>query len=310
MYQDDPSMMPMGEMQPPSNDVFYDQQAYPPVEPEPYVEPAVVDMAPSPIDMGSAMDRLNAQLSMINIADGMKEDELRKIGNRVVDDFKIDKDSRVDWEKDYEEIKKVALLTVEKKTWAGKPVSNVKYPLVMTASIHFSSRAYPEIVKGKDVCKCAVVGRDLNGMKAAAASRVSSHMSYQLLYEMDWEQELDQLLTSLPILGVMFKKTYRCGVSEKNVSELIFPENLVVNYWCKDLDTASRVTHIIELTKNDIVERINSGVFLDVDIDNLGDPDPNSVDGGSDKNQISYNDDDAPHIFLEQHRWLDLDEDG
>jgi chaperonin GroES len=51
-------------------------------------------------------------------------------------------------------------------------------------------------------------------------------------------------------------------------------------------------------------------VFLDVDIDNLGDPDPNSVDGGSDKNQISYNDDDAPHIFLEQHRWLDLDEDG
>lgn len=295
---------------PESNDVFYDQNAYPPVNPQPESPVAVVDMGMQATAFESAMDQLNAQLSMLNIADGLGEDKLSKIGRKVVDDFKMDKDSRLDWERDYEEIKKVALLTVEKKTYAGKPVSNVKYPLIVTASIHFSSRAYPEIVKGSDVCKCAVIGSDPYGLKAAAAKRVSNHMSYQLLYEMDWEQELDQLLTSLPILGVMFKKTYRCGMDDKNISELIFPENLVVNYWCKDLDTAARVTHIIELTKNEIVERINSGIFIDFDVEKLGSPDPNSVDENNSSAWMSGDDDDAPHIFLEQHRWLDLDGDG
>jgi chaperonin GroES len=307
MYPEDPNQI---QAPPQSNAVFADNQAYPPVNPEPVQPEPIVELNPqqAPVYF-DPVSQLNAQLQMINIADGMSEDELRKIGSKVVDDFEIDKDSRSSWEKDYKEIKKVALLAVEKKTWAGKIVSNVKYPLVMTASIHFSSRAYPEIVKGREICKGVVVGKDPTGEKSKAAQRLSDHMSYQLLEEMDWELELDQLLTSLPILGCMFKKTYRCGLEERNISELVFPEKLVVNYWCKDLETAARVTHIIELSHNEIVERINAGVFIDLDVDKLGPPDPNSISEENDAPD-SGNDDDAPYIFLEQHRWYDLDKDG
>jgi len=170
MYQEDPNMI---QQPPPPNAVYADNSAYPPVVPEPSMPPAVVEMNPqvAPLYI-DPISQLNAQLQMINIAEGMSEEELRKIGTSVVDGFNMDKDSRIEWEKDYEEIKKVSLLTAEKKTWAGKPVSNVKYPLVMTASIHFSSRAYPEIVKGREVCKGAVIGKDPTGEKTKAAARL------------------------------------------------------------------------------------------------------------------------------------------
>jgi chaperonin GroES len=71
---------------------------------------------------------------------------------------------------------------------------------------------------------------------------------------------------------------------------------LVVNDKCRSLDEAPAVTHEIFLYPQDIEERKLSGVFLDID---LGSP-PAEGD----------NDEDAPHMFLEQHRYIDLDEDG
>jgi chaperonin GroES len=116
------------------------------------------------------------------------------------------------------------------------------------------------------------------------------------------------MLMSYAITGSEFKKTYFCPIKEKNVSELVMAKDLVVDYWAKSLETAARVTHIIELNKNCIVERINAGVFrADLSIDDFGQPEQDDADS---KSFSAANDEDAPHMFLEQHRWLDLDDDG
>jgi len=251
--------------------------------------------------------KLNAWFEMTNIADELESNVLLLIGQRVAEDYELDKDSRIQWEQKQELVSEIAKMSVEKKYWAGRLVSNVKYPMIIDATIQFASRAYPEIVKGTDVVKCKVVGKDPQGLKAAQAKRIGDHMSFQVLEEMDWEDELDQLLMTYPIVGSIFKKTYRCPVREGNVSELVMAKDLVVNYKAKSIETAERVTHPIELTPNKITERINSGVFVSgMTLMELGEPeqdeDSNTTSAGTDK--------DAPHIFLEQHRWWDLDGDG
>lgn len=53
-------------------------------------------------------------------------------------------------------------------------------------------------------------------------------------------------------------------------SKLVFPRcHLVVNYYAKSLEDAERITEIIYLSREQVKERINRGMFLDVD---LGDP--------------------------------------
>jgi chaperonin GroES len=172
----------------------------------------------------------------------------------------------------------------------------------MTAAMQFSARAFPNIIKGSDVVKCQVVGSDPEGKKAARGKRVKQHMSYQVLEQMEgWEEEMDQLLFSMAFVGCMFKKTYFDPTKGVPVSELVMAEDLVVNYWAKSLEKASRVTHIIELYPNIVEEKIRSGVFAEHDYEKADRDESEEKD---------TDDEDRPVTYLEQHCWVDLDDDG
>ena len=250
----------------------------------------------------TVLNQLKAWHEQANIAVGLDDSVISTLAARVITDFTSDKDSRAEWETTNEDILKLARLVLEKKTYAGEQVANIKYPLITNAAIQFAARAYPEIVKGADVVKAKIIGEDPDGLKAERGRRVCDHMSYQLLHEMqDWEDGVDQLLITMPIIGCAFKKTYYSGVERKNVSEMVFPEDLVVHYGAVSIEKAARVSHIIYLQTNEVVERIRSGVYLDFDVEELGMP-------NDERSETS--DEDTPHKFIEQHRWYDLDQDG
>ena len=256
---------------------------------------------------------LNKALDSINIADSLDKDQLIKIGNQVVSGYETDCDSRKPWEEDLKNWTDLALQVTSTKTFPWPNAANIKYPLLATAAMQFAARAYPTLIpsNGKLV-KCRVIGSDMDGQKTARANRISTHMSYQLLDEMDgWEEDMDKLLISLPIAGTCFKKTYWDSAKQKNCSKLVLPKTLVVNYYCRNLDDAERITEIIHLTKRKIKERQNQKVYLDVD---LGDPSADSLDPTTSVNgafQRTANDDETtPYVILEQHTYLDLDEDG
>jgi chaperonin GroES len=152
------------------------------------------------------------------------------------------------------------------------------------------------------------------GIKAARASRIGEHMSYQIMEEMqDWEEDTDRLLMILSIAGTVFRKTYYDPITETNCSKLVLPRDLVVNYWTRStVEEARRKTQRLYMTKNDVQERINAGIFLkDVD---LGDPTSAELPDVKNVNRsLTIPDDDevtTPYLILEQHTWLDLDEDG
>jgi chaperonin GroES len=256
---------------------------------------------------------LNKALDSINIADSLDKDQLIKIGNQVVSGYETDCDSRKPWEEDLKNWTDLALQVTSQKTFPWPNAANIKYPLLATAAMQFAARAYPTLVpsNGKLV-KCRVVGSDPDGQKTARAARISTHMSYQILDEMEnWEEDMDKLLISLPIAGTCFKKTYWDAAKQKNCSKLVLPKTLVVNYFCRSLEDAERITEVIHLTKRKIKERQNQKVYLDVD---LGDPSADSLDPTTSVNgafQRATNDDETtPYVILEQHTYLDLDEDG
>lgn len=249
-------------------------------------------------------------VSETNIAERLNQEELDKIGREVVEGYKNDKQSRSKWEHQVKGYYELALQVAKEKSFPWPKASNIKFPLISTAAMQFGARAYPTLVpaNGK-IVQIKVFGADPENQKAARARRIASHMNYQLLVEMDeWEEDQDKLLLMLPIVGTAFKKTYYDASRKRNKSCLVFPQNLVVNYWTKSLEESYRITEVIFLNKNEIKEKKTRKVYLDADIgeptievelnEERRDQEPNVVDGAT------------PYKILEQHTYLDLDDDG
>lgn len=248
---------------------------------------------------------LRAMLESANIAEKLDEDKLNKIGDEAKQGYELDKQSRQEWEDASEEWTKLAIQVQESKTFPWPNASNVKYPLLTTAAMQFGARAYPSLIPsdGK-VVKTKVVGKDPTGEKYKRADRVSTYMSYQVMQEITgWEEDMDKMLIMLPVVGTLFKKTYWDSVKKQPCSEVIHPKNLIVNYWAKSLETAERISQYIEMSPRILEERRRAKIFLDVD---LGDPStPVTNDGNAPSNDST-----TPYVLIEQHTYLDLDDDG
>lgn len=257
--------------------------------------------------------KISDVLDSVNIAEDLDEQELHMIGKKVGDGFETDLASRRPWEKDLESWTKLALQISDTKTFPWTGAANIKYPLLATAAMQFAARAYPTLVpsNGKLV-KCKVVGADPTGEKTARADRISTHMSYQILDQMDgWEEDMDKLLISLPIAGTVFKKTYWDAAKQQNCSRLVLPKNLVVNYYTRCMEDAERVTEVILISQRKLKERQNQGIFLDIKLPRPGGEDVLANDSVNRAFQVEADDDKSTaYTLLEQHTFLDLDDDG
>ena len=257
--------------------------------------------------------KLQKILESSNLAADLSDDKLIEIGNDVVIGYETDLESRKPWEKDLKNWTELALQVASDKTFPWPNAANIKYPLLATAAMQFAARAYPTLIpsNGK-VVKCKVIGSDPTGEKSMRAFRVSTHMSYQVMEQMDgWEEDMDKLLIALPISGTCFKKTYWDSSKQQNCSQLVLPKSLVVNYWTRCLEDAERITEVFYLSKRKVKERQNLGIFIDVE---LGDPQTPADDVTTSINRsfqrASDFDETTPYTILEQHTYLDLDEDG
>lgn len=259
-----------------------------------------------------ATEQLAKYIESINIARDLDEDTLKKIGDDVVRGFDVDIQSRSEWERNVDTWIDLAKLVSEKKTYPWPGAANIKYPLLATAAMQFAARAYPSLIpSNNNVVKCRVVGSDPDGQKADRAKRISKYMSYQVMDEMpDWEEEMDKLLITLPIVGTCFKKTYWDSERSVNCSKLIPPKQLVINYWARSVEDAERITEWFPLSERKLKEKQLADLYLDI---TLQEPsaiyEPGRQIGTSDL-RVPEEDETTPYYILEQHTYLDLDKDG
>lgn len=244
-----------------------------------------------------------ALIEEINVAESLDDEKLNEIGEECRRGYDTDKSSRADWERSFDAWVKLAKQVQEERSFPWPGASNVKYPLMTTAAMQFAARAYPSLVPSNgQIVKARTVGKDMTGEKMELAHRVSTYMSYQVMHEIPyWEEEMDKMLIQLPVVGMMFKKTYWDSVKKVPVSSLVSPKNLVVNYWTKNLKESERISEEIEMSARVLKERQLAKLFLDIDLGTAPIPEDSDFSG---------NDDTVPYVLIEQHTFLDLDDDG
>ena len=254
-------------------------------------------------------------IKSVNLAENMDEQELNKIAFDLLEKIEQDDNSRQEWKDRNQEYLKLATQVREQKSFPWVDSSNVKYPLLTTAAMQFQSRCYKALLNGSRIVRTRVIGSDKLGLKRDRARRISEHMSYQLLEEMPmWEEHMDVLCMVVPICGNAFKKSYFDGTTIR--SELVLPQDLIVNFYATSVEEAPRKTHIVPLTMNDIISNMRSGYYAKVDLEKLSSPDGEHLqdeeallEGQGLTLPEDNRDPTVPYMGYECHCYLDLDED-
>ena len=259
-----------------------------------------------------------------NISPMLGEATLSQLASDVIREFEEDMALRKSWEdKARAALKRAAQEDGGAKDWPWPGAANAKFPILTVAALQFNARAYPAIVKGDEAVSVKPIGRDKGrpqlqmtpqglvpmqdpmtgepvwavppGAKRERAARVKDYLNTVLFYRMEgWEEDTDQLLTVLPIVGCAFRKvTYQNG---KLKAQMVSALKVVVPVWATCCATTPRLTEIIDnLATYQVEARMMSGEYRPIAL-------VANAEGGYDPQK--------PRVLLEQHRFCDLVGDG
>lgn len=206
---------------------------------------------------------LNHILESVNLAEDLNDEELQVMADELLEGIESDINSRSAWEKQIHEWTRLAAQVKEEKSYPWTNAANIKYPLVTIASTQFAARSYPALVSSTSPAKGVIIGADPTGEKNKRAIRLSKHMSYQIIHQIDdWEEGMDRLLHLLPVVGTVFKKIYYSPVLSKCVTEVVPAIDLIINYSAPSVLKAQRKTHRLYFDGNDLEEYTRMGLFL------------------------------------------------
>ena len=207
-----------------------------------------------------------------NLAEDMDARDLLSIADEVLENIRIDMDSRKDWERTYADGIRLLGLKMEERTEPWDGACGVYHPILSEAVVKFQSETSLATFPPSGPVKTQIVGK-MTREKQDAAARVQEDMNYQLTEEMpEYRSEHERLLWSLPITGSAFKKVYFDPSLNRQVAMFVPAEDIIVPYGASDLHSSPRITHRLRKTENEIRKLMAQGFYKDVDL-----PDPQEV---------------------------------
>lgn len=248
-----------------------------------------------------------------NLVDSLEEKELSEIGAKVVEDFKADWESGSEWRNMHAAWLRLYYQkdTPKNPPWEG--ASNESIPMLAEACNQFHARAFQAMFPNKNIIKSTPVGKADSAAKERC-ERISRHMSWQLMTkDRSYKRNKDRLLLGLPLHGSVFTKTYFDPVKKRNVTENVRAIDLVVPYGTgpRDIEDLERKTQVIYMPMHRAAWLKNAGFFSEMPeqyaMEERSEQDKahDELSGFSDSGKIDHH----PAKILEQHCYLDLDDD-
>jgi hypothetical protein len=248
-----------------------------------------------------------------NLAEDMDEGDLQLLSDEILDMIQGDLDSRKEWEKTYKEGLELLGLQIDERTEPWDGACGVYHPILAESVVRFQSETILETFPASGPVKTKILGK-VTPAKEQAASRVQEDMNYELTEVMvEYRNEHEKLLWSLPIVGSAFKKVYFDPSLGRQTSIFISAEDIIVPYGATDLFSAPRISHRMRKTPNQLKKLQVSGFYRDIDVE---EPAMNVTEIQKKKDEemgVNIIDDDR-YLLYEVHIDYDLpgyeDEDG
>ena len=250
-----------------------------------------------------------------NLAETMPEPDLKSLASKFLELISRDKEARKKRDEQYEEgIRRTGLGDDAPGGAQFNGASKVVHPMMTEACIDFASRAIKELLPPQGPAKDLIEG-EVTIKKIQKAKRKTSLMNWQLTVQsQEFRSELEQLLTQVPLGGAQYLKMSWDEARNRPGFLAVMIDDMYLPFAATNFYTAQRKTHVQYLTQLDYEQRVESGMYRDVDLTPPGlEPERSSADVANDKiegrSDTSYNEDGLRTVF-ECHVIADVEGNG
>ena len=254
------------------------------------------------IKLQNEEDQAIQQEHFANIIEDVDQGILSDIIEDLLDKIERDKEAREKRDKQYEEgIRRTGLGDDAPGGAQFTGANKVVHPMLVEACVDFSARVMKEIFPPNGPVKTKIFGVH-DKEKTHKAQRKADFMNWQTTEQMtEFRGELEQLSTQLPLGGGQYLKLMWNAQYKRPQSEFIAIDDIYLPFAATNFYTAERKTHVQYITKMEYYRRVKAGMYIDVDLGAVGDPEFSKSSIANDKiegrKETSYNEDGLRTVF-------------
>ena len=201
-----------------------------------------------------------------NLAEEFDESMLQSLASEYLDLIDVDQQSREQRDKQYEEgLRRTGLGKDAPGGATFDGASKVVHPIMAEACVDFAASSAKELLPPDGVVKSNVKG-DADRIKEETAGRKVDFLNWQLSEQVpEYRDEMEQLLTQLPLGGSQFLKWRFDAEQKRPTCEWVPIDNILLPYASTNFYTAQRVTEVQDITEDVFIQRVDAGIYVDID---------------------------------------------
>jgi hypothetical protein len=202
-----------------------------------------------------------------NLAETMPSWELANLGSELCDILEKDKEARKKRDEQYEEgLRRTGLGDDAPGGASFTGASKVVHPMLTQGCVDFSARVMKELFPPDGPAKDKIIG-EVTLDKQEKAGRLVKFMNWQMTQQMpEFRSELEQLSTQLPLGGGQYLKITWDGNKKRPVPQFVAIDDVYLPFAATNFYAAERKTHVQYITRIEYQKRIESGMYMDVDM--------------------------------------------
>lgn len=200
-----------------------------------------------------------------NLAEEMEEVELDQLASDILKKLERDKESRKKRDEQYKEGIQRTGLGNDAPGGADFPgASRAVHPMIAEGCVDFAASAMKELFPPNGPGKTKIDG-EVTAQKLQIAKRQERCLNWQLTEQIsEYAEELEQLLTQLPLGGSQYQKFWQDRTLRRICTEFVPIDDVLLPYACSDFYSAQRITHVQRLIQATFDERVEDEFYRDI----------------------------------------------
>jgi hypothetical protein len=201
-----------------------------------------------------------------NLAEIFDESILDGLAQEYLDFIDVDRESRKQRDKQYEEgLKRTGLGKDAPGGATFDGASKVVHPVMAESCVDFAASSAKELLPPDGIVKSNIKG-EANTQKEATADRKVTFLNWQLTEQVpEYRDEMEQLLTQLPLGGSQFLKWRYDSEQKRPTCEWVPIDNILLPYSSTNFYTSPRVTEVQDITEDTYLQRIEQSIYRDIE---------------------------------------------
>ena len=201
-----------------------------------------------------------------NLAELFDEGVLDNLAQEYLDFIDVDHESRKQRDKQYEEgLRRTGLGKDAPGGATFDGASKVVHPVMAEACVDFAASTARELLPPDGLVRSNVKG-EVDRVKEDTADRKVTFLNWQLTDQVqEYRDEMEQLLTQLPLGGSQFLKWRWEEEQKRPTCEWVAIDNILLPYASTNFYTAQRVTEVQDITEDTFLQRVDAGIYRDID---------------------------------------------